>query len=130
ITGVWTIGNLLNANSETLQISAIVNASGDYLNTAEVTAADLPDPNSTPNNGVTTENDYASVSTTPTAQSSDLSLTKTVNNATPLVGSIVNFEIVVTNNGPNDNTGLAVSDLLPSGYTFSSFTTSKGTYDP
>ncbi|WP_125721027.1 PKD domain-containing protein [Flavobacterium ustbae] len=129
-TGVWAVGNLENGKSETLQILATVNASGDYLNVAEVTASNLPDPNSTPNNGITTENDYASVSTTPIAQSSDLSLTKTVNNATPLVGSIVNFEIVVTNNGPNDNTGLAVTDLLPSGYTFSSFTTSKGTYDP
>ncbi|WP_433830070.1 PKD domain-containing protein [Flavobacterium anhuiense] len=128
-TGIWTIGNLLSANSETLQISAIVNATGNYLNVAEVTAADLPDPNSTPSNAVPTENDYASVSTAPIALSSDLSLTKTVDNATPLVGSVVNFTIVLTNNGPNDNTGIAITDLLPSGYTFSSFTTSKGTYD-
>ncbi|WP_026729665.1 T9SS C-terminal target domain-containing protein [Flavobacterium denitrificans] len=130
LTGLWTIGNLISGNLETLEILATVNATGNYLNVAEVTAADLPDPNSTPNNGVTTEDDYASVSTSPVPQSSDLSITKTVNNATPLVGATVAFQIVVTNNGPNDNTGIQITDLLPSGYTFLSFTTSKGTYNP
>ncbi|MBO9585032.1 MAG: DUF11 domain-containing protein [Flavobacterium sp.] len=130
LTGLWTIGNLISGNSETLEIVATVNPTGNYLNEAEVTAADLPDPNSTPNNGVTTENDYASASTSPIPQTSDLSLTKTVSNPTPLVGALVNYRIVVTNNGPNDNTGIQVTDILPSGYTFASFSTSKGTYDP
>ncbi|MEN2412276.1 PKD domain-containing protein [Flavobacterium mesophilum] len=130
ITGIWTIGDLISGNLETLELVATVNATGNYLNVAEVTAADLPDPNSTPNNGVITENDYASVSTTPIPQSSDLSITKTVNNATPLIGSTVTFQIVVTNNGSNDNTGIQITDLLPSGYTYSSYTTSKGTYNP
>jgi len=130
LTGLWTIGDLISGNLETLEIMATVNATGNYLNIAEVTAADLPDPNSTPNNGDPTENDYASVSTSPIPQSSDLSLTKAVNNTTPLVGSLVNFRIVITNNGPNDNTGIQITDLLPSGYTFASFSTSKGTYDP
>ncbi|MNK66258.1 hypothetical protein D3C87_855740 [compost metagenome] len=129
ITGIWTVGNLLNANSETLQISAIVNATGDYLNIAEITASDFPDPNSTPNNGVPTENDYASISTNPIAQSSDLSLTKTVNNIIPDVDSLVTFEIAVTNNGPQDNNGVQITDLLPSGYAFVSFSNSKGTYN-
>lgn len=130
ITGLWNIGNLVNGESETLQITAIVNATGDYLNIAEVTAADLPDPNSTPNNGVPTENDYATATITPTAQSADLSLTKTVNNNNPLVGSLVTFEVIVTNNGPQDTSGVTVTDLLPSGYTYSNFTISTGTYNP
>ncbi|MFC4389719.1 PKD domain-containing protein [Flavobacterium quisquiliarum] len=129
-TGIWNIGNLDNGESETLQITAIVNATGDYLNIAEVTAANLPDPNSTPNNGVPTENDYATATITPTALSADLSLTKTVNNATPLVGSLVTFEVVVTNNGPQDTSGVTVTDLLPNGYTYSNFTISTGTYNP
>ncbi|WP_343694339.1 gliding motility-associated C-terminal domain-containing protein [Flavobacterium sp.] len=128
-TGLWNIGNLVNGKSETLQIIAIVNSAGDYLNIAEISSANLPDPDSTPNNGVPAEDDYASVSTTPVQQSSDLSLTKTVNNPTPLVGSQVTFEIVATNNGPQDNTNVQVTDLLTSGYTFNSFTATTGTYN-
>ncbi|TDP03209.1 PKD domain-containing protein [Flavobacterium sp. 245] len=129
-TGLWTVGSVLNGASNTLQITATVNATGTYLNTAEVTASDLPDPDSTPNNASTSEDDYATATITPTSQASDLSLTKTVNNTTPLVGAQVTFEIVVTNNGPQDNTGVQVTDLIPSGYTFSSFTNSTGTYNP
>ncbi|KAF2082282.1 PKD domain-containing protein [Flavobacterium sharifuzzamanii] len=129
-TGLWSVGNLVNGESETLQITAIVNTSGDYVNIAEVTAADLLDPNSTPNNGVPTENDYATATIVPIAQSADLSLTKTVSNSNPLVGSLVTFEVIVTNNGPQDTSGVTVTDLLPNGYTYSNFTISTGTYNP
>jgi gliding motility-associated-like protein/uncharacterized repeat protein (TIGR01451 family) len=129
-TGVWTIGNIINGKSETLQITGTVKATGNYINIAEVTASDLPDPNSTPNNGVPTENDYGTATTTPINQSSDLSLTKTVNNATPIAGSQVTFEVVVTNSGPQDNTGVQITDLLPDGYTYNGFTVSTGTYNP
>ncbi|RXM44993.1 gliding motility-associated C-terminal domain-containing protein [Flavobacterium sp. YO64] len=129
-TGIWNVGNLINGKSETLQIIAMVNPAGDYTNIVEITAADLPDSDSTPNNGITTEDDYAAVSTTPINKSSDLSLSKIVNNATPVVGSVDTFEIVVTNSGPQDNTGVQVTDLLPSGYTYSGFTVSTGTYNP
>ncbi|UPZ14215.1 PKD domain-containing protein [Flavobacterium humidisoli] len=128
--GIWTVGNLASGDAETLQIVAKVNPSGDYLNKAEITAANLPDPDSTPNNGITTEDDYAEVTTAPVPTSADLSLTKTVNNANPLVGSLVTFEVVVTNNGPQDTSGVTVTDLLPSGYTYSNFTISTGTYNP
>ncbi|KAF2336918.1 PKD domain-containing protein [Flavobacterium daemonense] len=129
-TGLWVIGNLANGKTETLQITATVNPTGNYLNIAEVTAAGLPDPDSTPNNAVATEDDYATATTTPTSLASDLSLTKTVNNATPLVGAQVTFEVVATNNGPQDNTGVQVTDLLPTGYTYNGFTVSTGTYNP
>lgn len=129
-TGIWNIGNIINGESETLQITAILNTIGDYFNIAEITSANLTDPDSTPNNGIITEDDYATASVTPTAQSADLSLTKTINNTTPLIGSLVTFEVVVTNNGPQDTSGVTVTDLLPSGYTYSNFTISTGTYNP
>ncbi|KAF2335290.1 T9SS type B sorting domain-containing protein, partial [Flavobacterium nitrogenifigens] len=129
-TGKWIIGSLINGDSQALRITAVVNATGNYVNVAEVTASSLPDPNSTPDNGVPTENDYATATITPTAQSADLSLTKTVNNSNPLVGSLVTFEVIVTNNGPQDTSGVTVTDLLPSGYTYSNFTISTGTYNP
>ncbi|KAF2338486.1 PKD domain-containing protein [Flavobacterium tistrianum] len=128
-TGIWNVGNMINGKSETLQILAVVNPTGNYVNVAEVTAADLPDPNSTPNNGVATENDYATATVTPNAQAADLSLTKTVNNATPLIGTQVIFEVIATNNGPQNTAGVEVTDLLPSGYTFVNYSSTKGTYN-
>ena len=59
----------------------------------------------------------------------DLSVTKTVNNIHPLVGNNVVFTIVVTNNGPNEATNVVVTDLLPSGYSYVSSTTTVGTYN-
>src|SRR5690606_6620650 len=88
-TGLWVVGSVATGSFETWQVTATVTASGNYENIAEVTASDLPDPDSTPNNAVDTEDDYASAITTPIATAADLSLTKTVNNATPLVGSQV-----------------------------------------
>ncbi|MTH14818.1 gliding motility-associated C-terminal domain-containing protein, partial [Flavobacterium sp. LC2016-01] len=128
-TGLWTVGNIINGKSETLQITATVNLTGDYLNIAEVTAAGIDDPDSTPNNGVTTEDDYATTSTTPNPQTANLSLTKTVDNPAPLIGSSVTFEVIITNNGPQNTAGVEVTDLLPSGYTFSSYSATKGTYN-
>ncbi|MGB5462166.1 MAG: DUF11 domain-containing protein, partial [Aureibaculum sp.] len=116
-TGIWTLPVMVNGNTETLNITASVNATGNYDNIAEVTASDNLDPDSTPNNGVTTEDDYASVSTAPIPVS-DISLTKVVDNATPNVGDNILFTLTVTNNGPSDATGVIVTDLIPTGYSY------------
>jgi uncharacterized repeat protein (TIGR01451 family) len=57
-----------------------------------------------------------------TAQRADLSITKTVDNPTPAAGANVTFTITVTNNGPNDATGVVVNDFLPPGLTYVSDT--------
>jgi len=59
----------------------------------------------------------------------DLSVVKTVDNTIPTVGQQVVFTIVVTNNGPTDATGVVVEDLLQSGYTYVSSSTSVGAYN-
>ncbi len=51
-------------------------------------------------------------------QQTDLAIVKSVNNATPLVGSQVVFTLVATNNGAGAATGVTATDNLPSGYTF------------
>jgi uncharacterized repeat protein (TIGR01451 family) len=126
-TGLWNVGGLANGGSATLALVATVNATGPYLNTAEVTASDQPDPDSTPNNHAPGEDDQASVSTTPRAVA-DLSLNKTVNNTTPNVGSNITFTVTVSNAGPSNATGVVVSDALPAGYTFVSATPGQGGY--
>ncbi|WP_213196748.1 DUF11 domain-containing protein [Cloacibacterium caeni] len=63
-TGVWTIGNLNDQANATLTITAIVNATGNYNNTATIsTTSGIADPNTT--------NNTASVSTTPVITDSD-----------------------------------------------------------
>lgn len=65
-TGIWTVPTIAPGTSRTLSLVATVSASSGapLTNTAEITAAGQPDANSTPGNGVTTEDDYASRSLT------------------------------------------------------------------
>jgi len=58
----------------------------------------------------------------------DLSVTKTVNNATANVGDTVTFTITATNNGPDNATNVVVTENIPSGYTVTSVTPSNGTW--
>jgi len=64
------------------------------------------------------------------AANADLSVVKTVNNAHPIIGQKVVFTIVATNNGPDIATEVTVNDIIESGYTYVSSTTTVGTYDP
>lgn len=61
---------------------------------------------------------------------SDLGVIITVNNPAPIYGNQVVFTIVATNNGPDDATGVAVTDMLPEGYTYISSTATVGSMDP
>jgi uncharacterized repeat protein (TIGR01451 family) len=58
----------------------------------------------------------------------DLSVTKTVDSATPLVGSNVTFTVTVTNHGLDTATNVNVADTLPAGLTYVSSTPS-GAYN-
>ncbi|MEM9643598.1 MAG: DUF11 domain-containing protein [Planctomycetota bacterium] len=128
ITGRWDLGNIPVGGSATLLIDAIVGTNATTTNVAEIVAADQFDPDSTPGNASDSEDDLASVAITPS--SSDLSLTKTVNSATPNVGENVVFTIDVSNAGPDPATGVSVRDLLPPGLAFQAANPSQGAYDP
>ena len=60
---------------------------------------------------------------------SDLSLNKSVNNASPTTGSSVTFTVTLTNNGDYSASGVQVTDQLPAGLAFVSATPSQGTYN-
>ena len=62
------------------------------------------------------------------AAAANIRITKSVSNATPAVGTNVTFTISARNLGPDNATGVQVSDVLPGGVTFVSATPSQGTY--
>lgn len=64
-----------------------------------------------------------------TLSDADLSLIKTVSDATPAFGDTVTFEITVANAGGDDAGGVVVQDLLPNGFAFTGAAASAGTYD-
>jgi uncharacterized repeat protein (TIGR01451 family) len=127
-TGQWSVGSLGVGASATLDLGVTVNATGPYANTAQVAASDQLDLDSTPNNSNPAEDDQASVTPVPVPVA-DLSVTKIVDNAAPLVGSTVAFTVTVSNTGPSGATNMAVADTLPAGFTFASATPSQGSYD-
>src|SRR5207302_272489 len=117
-TGLWTVGTVTTAASQTLQILAKVVSPSAQTNTAAISRADQFDPNLNNN----------SASATETPQQADLAVTKAVNNSTPNVGDSITFTVTLADNGPNSATSVQVTDLLPAGLTFVSATPSQGSY--
>ncbi len=105
-TGVWTVGDLTNTQTATLEIVATVVAPGSLVNTATATSSTF-DPSGA-------NSASASVNALP----ADLSIVKSVSNAAPALGDNVTFTVTVTNNGPQNATGVSVADSLPAGLTF------------
>ncbi|TPN82334.1 PKD domain-containing protein [Aquimarina algicola] len=128
LNGSWTIGNLSNGVTQTLTITANVLATGDYTNVVEVTDATENDIDSTPANNDDTEDDQVTIRPVPVSVS-DLAVTKTVDNATPRVGDNVDFTILLENLGLSNASGIEVTDVLPTGYTFVSYEATAGIYD-
>lgn len=126
-TGLWQVGSIPANSQSSLQITGTVTSIGDKTNVAEITASDQFDPNSTPGNGNTNEDDYASIVISP--QTADLRLAKTVNNDRPDVGDTVTFNIAVTNDGPDTATNIVVQDTLGPGLTFVNASQSQGNFN-
>jgi uncharacterized repeat protein (TIGR01451 family) len=119
ITGVWSVGNLANQVTATMEIIVKAVQTGFITNIAD-TSADQFDPH--PEDNV----DAVTVQILPSA---DLAITKSVDDTQPNIGEQVTFTLIVTNNGPNNATGVVVMDLLPPELIFNSATPSQGTYD-
>lgn len=124
----WTINNLDRNVTVMLTFQARVEGSGIYKNVAQVTACDQPDSDSTPDNddGDQSEDDEDSATADPDIDSADLELSKTVSDASPSVGDIITFSIIVTNEGPDTATNVMLEDIVPDGFTYRAGTISGG----
>ena len=75
-------------------------------------------------------NDSASQTTTigEIVGSADLTITKSVDDASPQEGDTLTYIVTVANGGPVDATGVEVTDALPAGLTFVSAIATQGSY--
>jgi len=112
-SGDWSIASLSANSSATLKITAVVADVGTIVNTAEVTASDQSDPNSTPGNHVSAENDQASVSLGALFD--------------PPIGfktfddkglPVMQYRMVWINSGNATAIGVQISDAIPAGTTY------------
>jgi uncharacterized repeat protein (TIGR01451 family) len=122
-TGVWTVGNLANGATAAINIMAQAITSNTKLtNTAVI------NPNTAANeNDLNTTNNQANVTVT-VNPASDLSIAKTVSNANPKYLQNVTFTLTAHNSGPDNATGVTVTDKLPTGLKFVS-ASGSGNYD-
>ena len=99
----------------------------------EIICSDQADPDSSPNNGVGSEDDFATYEVCKGTQNIDLKLTKTV---TPSTGTTCPtntdfvWTITLTNVGTMTATDIQVADILPTGLVLTASTPSTGTFAP
>ncbi|MCL4295189.1 MAG: DUF11 domain-containing protein [Anaerolineae bacterium] len=123
-SGLWSIDNLSKCGNATLTLSATVNpgtAGETITNTASYVSAEPPDSN--PGNNV-----GEAVISIQLLAGADLAITKTVNVTNPNAGDTIIYTVTVFNNGPDDATGVEISDTLPISLTFSKYLATQGIY--
>ena len=117
--GVWTgsidLGNMLTGTAVTVDIWAKIldTADRDVFNLVNVTSDEHPEGNIS--------------NTTVHVRIVDLAVDKLVNNSVPKYLDMIEYTIVVVNNGPDKSFNVTVGDLLPDGVKFIS---SNGQYNP
>jgi uncharacterized repeat protein (TIGR01451 family) len=114
VTGIWNVGTLVSG------VGAVLN----LFVTPAVSAAGTTITNTATSTGQTASATVV-VPTTPVT----VVLSKTTSNILPKVGQQFHYTVTATNNGPSTATGVHVTDKLPAGLTFNSYTASQGTYN-
>lgn len=120
LTGVWDVGSLANGSSAVLTLEVLANAVGVFINYVNASAYQY-DPILSNNNAT------ALLTVNPSA---DVAVTKTVSNSTPNYGDVIVFYITVTNNGPDNATGVTLTESPPAGLVHISHVASQGVCDP
>jgi uncharacterized repeat protein (TIGR01451 family) len=132
-TGAWTIGMLSPNATATLTIAATVK--GSAAGTTITNMAYIAEAASSTNGSTTTftydpnlANNSSSVSTVVSGggggSSADISIVKTVDNAYPAPGAVVNYTLTAANAGPSTSDLVIATDPLPTGLTFVDATSS------
>jgi uncharacterized repeat protein (TIGR01451 family) len=137
-TGLWKVGHVASGHQATLTLTGTAleaDHKADYTNVAEIIAAKPFDPDSTVNNGDSSEDDYSSVQVpvinlelhkefTSVTQEVDGDKNGTPEQFLALPGDEVQFTITVTNNGVCPATDVVIQDdltqVLPVGLTVQS----------
>ncbi|MEO8035015.1 MAG: S8 family serine peptidase, partial [Acidobacteriota bacterium] len=121
-TGLWTVGALANAATQTLTIVTTVSSTDPQLMTAQITANSPLDP-------IPTNNVSSFVVSAP--RSSDLAVTMSASSPTALVGTAISYTITVKNNGVDPAYSVNLTDSFPSfpGLSLSTATPSQGVFD-
>lgn len=126
-TGQWSLATV--SGTETVVLTAEVNAAGPYDVTAEVMAVNEPDPDSVPGNGNPAEDDQATTTTTPLPVA-DLSVEVTVDDPIPAPGATIVLTVTATNTGPFDATGIHIEmPPLPGELSYQSASPSAGSFN-
>ncbi|MBU6501038.1 MAG: DUF11 domain-containing protein [Patescibacteria group bacterium] len=129
-TGVWTIGDMSAGSSSTLTIAATVNVGqggNTITNSATVTeSSGVNDPNSGNNSSTAPGTSVQTSGGGSGGTVADLKVEKTVDNFNPAAGDTIHYTITATALGPATSTYIVIHDLLPSGITLSSATSSQG----
>jgi uncharacterized repeat protein (TIGR01451 family) len=122
VAGLWYVGDLANGSSETLELVFLVNGSADVTNVVNVSSSG----NNSGENGTngTNGSNFTVISF------ANISIVKTVNvSGEVLNGALIKYTIVVTNHGPDNATGVNVTDKLDSRLIYISSVASQGAYD-
>lgn len=105
ITGIWYLNKLNKGETRTLKIISKVKKSGRLINNASITCKEY-DWNMTNNNAF----EFIDVS-----KAADLEVIKAVNNSNPNYLENIKWTIAVKNNGPDDATGVVLTEFMPDG---------------
>jgi uncharacterized repeat protein (TIGR01451 family) len=120
--GAWEVGSLSAGASATMTLTATVNpgtAGQTITNTAVISASANSDANLTNNRA------DATIKIT----SADLIINKTVSDTLLDENDLLTYTITVGNSGPDEATGVVVSDPLPLSLSLVTSATSQGSYD-
>ncbi len=127
--GQWSVGTLQAGQTLTLDIIVeVLDDSAPIENTAQITAVNEVDTDSTAGNDNPAEDDQDMIVVAAADEDvADVDLSKTASTSTVSAGEQFTYTINVSNAGPDMATGLTVLDELPSGV---QFVTSNGNYNP
>ena len=118
-TGSLTIDSLAVGQEMTINILTEIRKTGSIVNHATVTCDEY-------DIDLGNNQDDSTIYVNP---ASDLEITKSVSNDTPNYNDVITWSIVVKNNGPDDATGVEVSDILPESLIWNE-DNSNGKYNP